>query len=213
VRPGASFRYLGEVAKLACEFVAAGRVLPALVAEQGRHAARWRPVLAPGDAQRLSCLARAMPPVCRAEAEVRGQAPARRRPDGQVGPGRGLDGRPSLVLLEAALEAFIDAIVRQALAADGLLLPPRRERRSAGRRAAEAWLAALTAPDPVVDAAPAELAKLRRILDEWARPASPAVGAVRTCFRLAPPDGGRALREPGAPEGAPGSVWRLELLL
>jgi hypothetical protein len=213
VRPGASFRYLGEVAKLACEFVAAGRVLPALVAEQGRHAARWRPVLAPGDAERLARLARAMPPVCRAESDASGQAVARRRPDGQIGAGQGLSGRPPHVLLEAVLDAFIDAIVRQALAADGLLLPPRRGRRSAGRRAAEAWLAALTTADPVVDAEPADLAKLRQTLDEWARPASPAVGAVRTCFRLAPPDGGRALQEAGAPGGAPPGVWRLELLL
>src|SRR6266496_3265908 len=67
VRAGDSLRFLAEVAGLALALVAAGRTLPGLVVEEGGLAARWRPVPRPDDTARLRLLARAMPPVCRAE--------------------------------------------------------------------------------------------------------------------------------------------------
>ena len=210
-RPGASLRYLGEVAKLACELAAAGRVLPTLVADGAQYAARWCPVTGPGDAERLGRLALAMPPACRAEWDGSRQA------GGKAGDGTGMDGRPPHVVLGAVLDALTDAVVRQALAG-GTLLARRPGRRSARRRASEAWLAALTAPEPVVDGDPAELAGLRQDLEAWRRSGSrTGAGAVRTCFRLAPPDQGDA-RPPGE-DGPPGgglagsTAWRLELLL
>src|SRR6266702_4523206 len=50
--PGGSLRYFCAVAALATDLAARGRVLPTLVCEPGGYAARWRPVLSGGDAQR-----------------------------------------------------------------------------------------------------------------------------------------------------------------
>ena len=196
-RAGASLRYLAEVAKLACELAAAGRVLPALVEEGGHPAARWRPLPAPADAGQLALLARAMPPSCRAE----------RTTSGSAADDPELEGCPPQVVLGAALEALTDAVVREALAGRSLL-PDKPGRRPAHLPGTTAWLGALTAATPVVDAGPAELAKLARALEEWRRSGLPAAGGVRTCFRLLPPGDGRH------PDQAPPDVvWRLELLL
>src|SRR5450756_65281 len=61
-----SIGYLTAVARFTDDLVARGRVLPALTAEEGGYAARWRPVLSAADAQRIRELAAAMPPACRA---------------------------------------------------------------------------------------------------------------------------------------------------
>src|SRR6516162_7735649 len=63
---GGSMRYLAAVARLAADLAARGRVLPALRAEDGAHAARWRPVLSGADAERARELAAGMPAMCRA---------------------------------------------------------------------------------------------------------------------------------------------------
>src|SRR5215831_15054090 len=47
---GGSARYLAAVARLGADLAARGRVLPALRAEDGGQAARWRPVLSGADA-------------------------------------------------------------------------------------------------------------------------------------------------------------------
>ena len=60
-----SIGYLAAVARFTDDLVARGRVLPALTAEEGGYAARWRPVLSAADAQRIRELAAAMPPACR----------------------------------------------------------------------------------------------------------------------------------------------------
>src|SRR6266536_2976218 len=127
VRAGDSLRFLAEVAGLALALVAAGRTLPGLVVEEAGLAARWRPVPRPDDTARLRLLARAMPPVCRAE---------------QVGDS--LEGRQAGEVLGEVLDGLVDAAARSALAGRRLL-PARRGRRPGAVPAAEAWLAALTA--------------------------------------------------------------------
>ena len=56
-----------------CTSPGRGRVLPALVREDGDLTARWRPVITGDDAERFRELARAMPPACRAAGEVPGR--------------------------------------------------------------------------------------------------------------------------------------------
>jgi SNF2-related domain/SNF2 Helicase protein/Helicase conserved C-terminal domain len=202
VRAGASLRYLGEVAKLACELTAAGRVLPSVSEEAGRHRARWRPVPEAADADRLAGLASAMPPVCRAEAVTHPAAPR------STGGTATLEGRSPSEVLGEALDALADAVARQALAGSSLL-PRRRGRRPARPRAAVAWLSALTSPSPEVDAEPDDLMPLARALEAWRRSGAPPPGPVRSCFRLVPPP------EPDAAgwDDEPPRAWRLELLL
>ena len=203
VRAGDSLRFLAEVAGLALALVAAGRTLPGLVVEEGGLAARWRPVPRPDDTARLRLLARAMPPVCRAE---------------QVGDS--LEGRQAGEVLGEVLDGLVDAAARSALAGRRLL-PARRGRRPGAVPAAEAWLAALTAADARVDAEPGDAAKLARTLEEWRRSALSPAGSLRTCFRLHQPpedpeeeagDATGAAGERPPPRAEP-KRWRLEFLL
>ncbi|HET9140131.1 DEAD/DEAH box helicase [Actinophytocola sp.] len=64
---GDSVRFLAELAAVAADFVRRRRVLPALAEEPGGLAARWIPAPAATDRDRLRALAKAAPPVLRAE--------------------------------------------------------------------------------------------------------------------------------------------------
>ena len=125
VMGGGSAHYLAAVARLAADLAARGRVLPALRAEDGGHAARWRPVLSGADAERARELAAGMPALCRAT---------------------DAGGQPSAVILTGALDALTDAAARARLAGQPLL-PPRKGRRPARIPVAERWIAALTSAD------------------------------------------------------------------
>jgi hypothetical protein len=199
VPPGASLRFLGELAWFVLDLVGRGRVLPGLADEGERLAARWRPVVTGHDAERLRALAAAMPPACRGEQT-----------------GTVLEGRGSPALLGDAIDALADAAVRRALAgvaatagakpevsATWPSVPPRRGRRGAAADlAVEAWLEALASEDGRFDADAAHLAGLREALDAWQRSVGAATGPLRTCFRLVEP-----------PEDQPERRWRLEFLL
>jgi non-specific serine/threonine protein kinase len=179
---GDSLLYYAEVAKLALELVAGGRVVPALERSGGDDFAVWRPVLrAAQETNRLIELATALPPVCRAAEPER--APRR--------------------IVVAALEALVDACVRESL----VLEPPPWGELPAGRAkripaARAVWVTALCAADPRVAGKQSELEKLSRDLNAWLEPITGAPSDARTCFRLTPPN-----------ENEPEDDWRLEFLL
>ena len=89
VRCGASIGYLADTVGFARDLVRRGRVLPAIVDEDSRPSARWRPLLVGSDLGRFEELVRAMPAVVRCA-----------------------DGAPELV---DCLHATVDAIVRERL--------------------------------------------------------------------------------------------------
>jgi superfamily II DNA or RNA helicase len=188
---GGSWRYFAAAANAAADLVARGRVLPTVVDDGAAYLARWRPALVGADAKRAQELAGAMPPVCRSAA------------------GEGLS---SAAILIEALDAFVDATVRAALAARSSrpyhLLPPRRGRRPAHLPLAERWVDALTGPDgrlPGVTAADsAEAADLARMLDSWRAEAELPAGPVTTCFWLA---------EPAEPDSDSDLGWRVHFAL
>jgi superfamily II DNA or RNA helicase len=231
---GGSSVYWAAVARFAADLCARGRVLPGLSrAGDGRTGdgwvASWRTVLTGPDAPRAAELAGAMPPVSRA---------------GEPG------GEPPGPLLATALDALADATVRARLdtapagrplagaaAQAGLdtapagrpggapawaLLAPRRGRRPARVPVAERWAAALTGPDPEVEAATAddeaEAAELAACLDAWHTAAQAPAGPVRTCFRLVEPvhqdadpaDGGPDGDQPAGPAD---DCWHVEFAL
>jgi hypothetical protein len=152
-------------------------------AVSGSYAARWRPVVSGGDAQRVRELAQAMPPVCRATSEV---------------------GEPAADVLGGLLDSLTDAAGRASLGAAPAvgLLPARRGRRSAKVSVTERWAAALTSNDPVFGVSgPAdedEAGVLAADLAAWHAAAQVPPGPVRTCFRLIEPP-------PGEPEPSPAS--------
>ena len=161
----ASLRYLCVLAGHACDMARRGRMLPQLVSGADEPAARWRPVLTGADAAAFRDFAAAMPPVCRAAA-------------GAAGVG---------ATLRDALDAMVDGAAR-CLMPERLLLGHRP-----GPKAplADRWAVALTAADPTLSgAAPAEVAELRRVLDDWLRAAHEANGPIRVSFRLSEPPPG-----------------------
>ncbi|MEW9549159.1 DEAD/DEAH box helicase [Nonomuraea sp. NPDC050783] len=201
-RPGtATLRHWAAVAAFARDLVRRGRVLPQLLAPEGPEPdntgpgstgpgsmwevpsadarAVWRPVVSGVDGGYFRELALAMPPACRACGAE----------------------RPSAGVLREALEAFADALARQALTGPLVARPTTLRDR---------WLAALTGPDPACPDVP----ELRRELEKWHAAATAAEGTARVCFRLmepAPdrdPDG-----EAGGEVGGEVGGWRVELAL
>jgi SNF2 family DNA or RNA helicase len=161
---GADLRFFALVADEAMHLAGRGRVLPALVREDGDLTARWRPVITGADAERFGELARAMPPACRAA-------------DG---------GRPPGEVLLAALTGLTDAAVRGVVPHP--LLAERTGRVPDRLPLAERWAAALTGPDPTVAREPGDDPDtLAAALDDWAAAARRPSGPLRVCFRLAEP--------------------------
>jgi len=196
---GGSVGYLAAIARFADDLVSRGRVLPALTAEDGGYAARWRPVLSAADAQRARELAAAIPAACRAAADT---AP---------GP-----------LLAGMLDALADATARTRL--PDSLLPARRGRRPAQIPFIERTVASLTASDPLVEVAGAaderEAGELTQAFAEWLAAAARPAGPVRTCFRLVePPDPGPSMPDAGGAaasaevSAADAADWQVELSL
>ncbi|MGH3949657.1 MAG: DEAD/DEAH box helicase, partial [Pseudonocardiaceae bacterium] len=181
VRHGASLRYLADLAAFARELALRGRVLPALRRHEEGPVAAWRPHVQGRDVVALNALVTAMPPVCRAQP----------------------DNPNSLELVNAALAEFTDAAVRERLPENISLLPPRRGRRPQQTSAAEAWLAALTAPGGRFDADPHGLEELVHSLQPWDDVGAGRTGPARATFRLTEIDHDEA-EDP---------QWRLEFLL
>ncbi|HYN73810.1 MAG TPA: DEAD/DEAH box helicase [Nakamurella sp.] len=201
VRFGRSVEYLAAVVAFASDLVDRGRVLPTVDLLETGAAARWRPIVQGPDLLALHRLAAAMPPVCRAEAQDSSDR----------------DGRDPHTLVSAAVDAFVDAVVRSRLAGgppkDELgvgnaaraaeqppdqpplsLLPPRRGR--ARRTVVEAWLAGLTSWDGVVDAPDDAVDDLAAALAPWDE-VGPASGTARLTLRLLAP----GPEEPAIDEG------------
>jgi len=217
VVPGDSIGFLDRVLEIGLEVAARGRLLPGVRTHLGgRAVARWLPVPAPDHDERIRLLAEAMPPSCRAEFTD---------PSGGRGAGgrAGWAGRAPGAILFDLLGAVVDEVARSALARHRLL-PARRGRPPRVRPAEEAFVTALTSADPTIDAEPGEVAKLERVLVEWYRSGLHPAGAVRTCFRLAPPETEPEAADQGSdPAGqeTAGSKgkrngedpWRIEFLL
>ncbi len=183
---GDSLRFLAEISKLALELLARGRVMPMLARSEDRWLARWQPVATdPGDAERLQLLAGSIPPLLRAEVGISEHS------------------RTAEQIVDGALGAILDACARR-FVAESLFPHAARGRVPVS---VEAWIAALSAADPVVAAEGLELAALSEQLDAWrgAMEHYAAHRTFRTCFRLSAPE------EPASP--VINEPWRVEILL
>ncbi|SDC46567.1 DEAD/DEAH box helicase [Actinokineospora iranica] len=184
VRAGASVRFLSQVAAFAEDLVTRGRVLPSIVSESGRPAARWRPTLSGVDSARYARLRDALPPVLRAV---------------QVDPEL-LDGRPVDDVLHPVLDAFVDAAARARLTGVRLAPPGRF---TAAEAAAGALLRGLVGDNPRLAVPPERATRLASAVDTW-RSGAVHDGPVRACFRL---------RSPDQAEDHRSDDWTLEFLL
>jgi len=207
---GDSLRFLAEAGKLALELVARGRVLPGLARGEEGWVARWRAMPGdPDDVERVRMLVAAMPPLVRAEISLSEERNAAEAVTGDL------------------LGVVVDACARSFLAG-GLAGGRARQRSKRRPPVVDAWVAALTDPDPIIDGDERELAVLAEEIDEW-RQAGERYAEhrmFRTCFRLCEPDepvdwregefqaesnGGDGLDVDG--DGVDSNSWRVEILL
>ena len=179
-RVAPSVRWLGELCAFAADLVRRGRVLPAV--RPDGPSAWWRPVLTGLDLAHRADLLRRFPAAARSVRED--------------------VGRPAADLLQAALDALVDGLVRTRLAEAGVTI-------------GDGWLAALTG-EPGFTAAPRLIDELTHRLDAWHADAVSGA-AVRLCFRLSHVDL-LGPEEPDAVDPDPAEVpdrdrWLLEFLL
>jgi non-specific serine/threonine protein kinase len=145
------------------------------------------------DGERLAALRRAMPGTCAAHAPAPGADDVAGR----------------------ALDALVDACVRQALAARPVSAAARR---AAKRSAAQEWHDDLVTPEPSPRDGGPGWERVHGAVGAWSRPLAPSTSrGLRTCFRLSPPaeadgDDGEDAETPAA-RGSRPDAWRLEFLL
>src|SRR5579875_3251368 len=181
---GASVRALARVAQLALEVVAGGRVAPSLERDDDVAIARWAPLRTGRDVERLALLESSMPgSACAANPRADARA-----------------------VVGDAFDKFVDALCRDALATGRTEGATEGGHASPGQAAADAWLAALRAPDGRVAADAPSLAALEGLVAKWRAPLVSPSSSWRLCFRLHEPAVGRA-------SDPPSSGWRIELLL
>jgi SNF2 family DNA or RNA helicase len=153
--------------RLAGAMVAREQFLPSLEPVEDFYRARWEPVFAGADAQRVRQLAKTMPHACRA------LTPS------------GVESPPDIASL-SALESFIGEVVDY-LARSGSAVSSRKS--SSFESVHDYWLHALRSADGVMEGAAKEMAALTEQLREWRRPISVSAAApFRLCFRLEEPD-------------------------
>ena len=128
---GRSLHFLSEVALVALDLVARGRILPGLWQDLGGDPEpRWLAVPGAPDLDRLRALAASLPTVLRV-ASVGPTAPT---------------GEAAVVVLERILGCLVDALVRRASPAVGPMFGPSPRRRTSPT---ETWLAGLAKPIPM----------------------------------------------------------------
>jgi SNF2 family DNA or RNA helicase len=206
------------VAKLALEFLARQRFIPSLKSKPDgtgkKYYSLWQLArLDPTDAERVSTLARAMPPACRAFLVE--------QPGHATGKGAGLT--PTAFVARALVENFLGATVDQAIRqwlALGSESTERRTQRTQGRRAAKApvadkWINALASEDPAIEAPAREIKVLLEAVEKWTADLRDTAAAFRTCFRLEPPPEKEEVSAKGRrrPKGAQANDWTLRFFL
>ncbi len=175
--------FWGVAARFLLSLLSRQRFIPSMVRTEDGYRARWRLVLSDeSDVERLEALIRAMPPAARAGSDE--------------------DARTALTEF---LEETADSTIREWLSGS------RVARELSGRLyedgAGAAWYRGLTSASPEMGRGEGlvgrRLQELYAGVEEWSSEVEPSRGdALRTCFRLEPPD-----------PGNPSSGWRLRYLL
>lgn len=171
VLAGRTLEYWAQLLRFSAGLVARQSFLPDVIEQGGAFYARWTPSPSGADAGRLSTLAAAMPPACRALSELDAQAPP---------------ATPARETLRAALGVLSDHLVRSSFA------PPQsgqnKSKTSEWESLHEQWLHALQAPDATLIGTPKELRELAEQIAQWRRPlATTDAAPFRLCFRLDEP--------------------------
>ena len=190
VLAGKDLSFAATALQFAAGLVVRHQVVPGVEERGGVYRAVWRPVIEGPDAERFTALARAMPAAARALSADDAAPPA----------------TSSAARLRSFVDAVVDHLVRTANRDDADGAPRDRTFDSLH----EQWIHALRAPDGTLLAAPAELARFARQVQEWQRPVSLAASApFRLTLRLEEP----AVQSEAATGNGGGGSWKVRYLL
>jgi SNF2 family DNA or RNA helicase len=199
---GSDLAFWAEAMRLGGAMTAREQFLPAVEPVEDFYRARWEPVFAGAEAQRLQRLARTAPQACRALTAANAEA----APE---------------ISMSATLESFIGEVVDYLVRSGSA---PKKV--SSVESAHDQWLSALRSSDGVMEGSAAKMAELAAQTREWRRPIMISAKApFRLCFRLEEPeeetgrqgDGATGRKEKIAPSPrppvAPSQDWHVRYLL
>ncbi|HEV7501195.1 MAG TPA: hypothetical protein VGQ33_14375, partial [Vicinamibacteria bacterium] len=145
---GKDLAFAAAALQFAAGLVVRHQVVPSVEEKGGAYRAVWRPVIESADAERFTSLARAMPAIGRAVVADAASPPA----------------TSSAALLASFVAALVDHLARAANPVPGA---PASDRTFDSLH--EQWIHALRSPDGTLLAAPAEMARFERQVQEWHR--------------------------------------------
>jgi SNF2 family DNA or RNA helicase len=194
---GKTLAFWATVLRFAGAVVAREQFLPGVEETDTGCRACWKPVLAGTDAQRLSQLAQAMPPACRAFAQEADQPPT----------------TPASAVLSAVLTTLVDFLVHSSAVPPSILARAGHRTRKdtpAFDSVHDQWLYALRSRDGLLQGDAAELGKLAEQVRDWQRPVTVTTATpFRLCFRLEEPEGNGVAEAIYSPPGP----WYVRYLL
>src|SRR5215204_4423898 len=175
---GNDLTFWSQAVRFAGSIVARQSFLPGVNLNGAAPRARWEPVIAGTDVQRLKRLAAAMPHACRSFGNTEDASP----PD-----------TPAVIVLSDFITEVVDELVRSAFTPDSRssVAVSRRKQARSFESVHDQWLQALRAGEGVMSGDASELVRLAEQVREWQRPvAAQAATPIRLCFRLEEPEEG-----------------------
>ncbi len=166
---GWDLKYWAAAMRFAGAITVRQQFLPSVVKEDGKYHARWQPVFAGQDAERLQKLARAMPQVCRAMATSKAEVQT-----------------PPDAAAAAVLAEFVAVIVDHLARVDREC---EARAKGGGDTLHDQWLNALRTMQSELPGKESELAQLAAQTRDWRRPVEIGTSApFRLSFRLEEPE-------------------------
>ncbi len=172
---GADLAFWTTAMRFGGGLVARQRFAPGIIESDGVYRARWEPVLAGEDKDRMAKLAMTMPPAARALSHDAASPP---QTNGHA-------------VLSAFIDEAVDHLVRASGSSSAETASPRRGRKGRGPTfdsVHDQWLYALRSLDGRMEGAADELARFSVQVREWRHPLSMTTRSpFRLCFRLEEP--------------------------
>ena len=173
---GPDLAFWAQALRFAGSIVARQAFLPGIEMKDVAPCARWQPVFAGSDAQRLVRLAAAMPHSCRALTDRETTTPPE---------------LPASAVLTGFLEEIVDGLIRSARTPDSRPSGSGSKRKKSGafESVHDLWLQALRSGEGEMTGDAPELLRLAEQVREWQRPITvQATASFRLCFRLEEPE-------------------------
>jgi len=198
---GGDLAFLATAMRFAAALVARQQFLPGVTDDTGAYRARWGPVFAGPDADRLATLAKAMPHICRAltresilPPETASRSVLCDFIDGIVdhlvrSPLQACGDKPALLPQPSPIKPGLGRKRQTSTPSARLRTGPSTGLRTGFDSVHDQWLYALRSPHGIMEGDAAALAQFATQVREWQHPIAVSTATpFRLCFRLEEPD-------------------------